>query len=90
LLTKDEARRIAANVAKLSECCEHACRLRALFSTMLSIARMVCRPTIAMGNFVPTVKRNRRNLVAWQNNIAGVVAVVAHPCASNAKGVGAY
>jgi hypothetical protein len=51
---------------------------------------MVCRPTIAMGNFVPTVKCNWRNLVAWQNNIAGVVAVVAHPCASNAKGVGAY
>jgi hypothetical protein len=51
---------------------------------------MVCRPTIAMGNFVPTVKCNWRNLVAWQNNIAGAVAVVADPCASNAKGVGTH
>ena len=41
----------------------------------LSSARMVRRPTIAMGNFVSTVSINRRLTVVRYDNIAGVVTL---------------
>jgi hypothetical protein len=44
-----------------------------------STAGVVRRPTIAMGNFVPTVSRNRCLLIVRQDNMANAVA---HPCAS--------
>src|SRR5689334_10929321 len=36
---------------------------------------MICRPTIAMGNFVPAVSINRRLTVVRYGNIAGAVTL---------------
>ena len=60
LLTRDEARRIAANVAG---------------AKTSPIMRVICRPTIAMRNFVPAVSINRRLTVVRYDNIAGVVTL---------------
>ena len=40
-----------------------------------SIVRMICRPTIAMGNFVPAVSINRRLTVVRYDNVAGAVTL---------------
>ena len=52
---------------------------RSRFSAKLS-ARMIRRPTIAMGGFVSAISRNGCLFIARQNNIAGAVA---HPGASD-------
>ena len=36
-----------------------------LQATTSATVGMICRPTIAMGNFVPTIRRNWRWLIVW-------------------------
>jgi hypothetical protein len=55
LLTRDEARRIAVN----------QWRLRAAGAKTSPIMRMICRPTIAMGDFVSSVSGNRCFFIVW-------------------------
>ena len=52
-LTRNKTRRIATNIAKLRE---------PLHQPSL-ITRMIRLPTVAMGDFVPTVSRNQRWLI---------------------------